>query len=281
MTLALVLMLLIGFGYLAVAAVFAGRQDSMFFQPKLQLAATPDQADLVHEDVVVATDDGLDLHGWWLPRADAADGPGAPFTMLYLHGANTNLGDRVDTLRFWHELGFEVLAIDYRGYGHSPGRPTELGLYADAQAAWDWLVDQRGVSARRLVVAAESMGVSLATELGLRVRPAGMVLEAGFTCAADVAVRRYPWLPVRQMIRLRLNNEERMTRLRFPKLLVHSVEDRTVPITLGRRLERRAAPPCRMLTIRGGHAMACHEGGERYRRGLVEWLESLQSADPA
>jgi len=272
---ALAILLLLGLGYLAVALVFAGRQDSMFFQPKQILAAAPGDVGLQHEDVAITAPDGVRLHAWWLPRANGATGMGAGFTLLFLHGANTNLGDRVDTLRFWHDLGFEILALDYRGYGRSEGRATEIGLYADTRAAWDWLIDERGAHPSRVVVAAESMGVSLATELGLTVKPAGMVLEAGFTCAADVAARRYPWLPVRQMIRLGLNNENRVGRLRFPKLLVHSVEDRLVPITLGRRLERRAAPPCRFLTIRGGHAIACSEGGERYRRGLAEWLEAL------
>lgn len=278
MTLALVVLLLVGFGYLVVAMAFSTRQESLFFQPKSVLAATPDQADLAYEDVAITTDDGLALHGWWLPRTTVEDNdrrPATPFTLLFLHGANTNLGDRVDTLRCWHDLGFEILAVDYRGYGQSPGRPTEDGLSIDVRAAWRWIVEEKKVPAGRIIVAAESMGVSLATELGLNVRPAGMVLEAGFTCAADVAARRYPWLPVRQLIRLRLNNEDRMARLRFPKLLVHSVEDRTVPITLGRRLERRAAPPCRLLTVRGRHAQACHDGGDRYRRGVVEWLQSL------
>lgn len=277
MNIALVMLFLLGFGYLAVALVFAGRQDTLFFKPKRELAATPDQAGLVAEDVTVTSDGGLRLHGWWLPTGGLA-GPGAGRTLLYLHGANTNLGDRVDALAFWHGLGFAVLAIDYRGYGRSDGRPTELGLYADTLAAWRWLLVEKQLAPAQIVVAAESMGVSLAAELGVHEQPAGMILEAGFTRAADVAQRRYRWLPVRQMIRLQLATEDRIGRIRCPKLIVHSVEDRTVPITLGRRLERRARPPREFLKIRGAHARACVEGGERYRDGLIRWLESLAEA---
>ncbi|MEZ4386107.1 MAG: alpha/beta hydrolase [Candidatus Krumholzibacteriia bacterium] len=261
--------------YVAVSLVFAARQDVLFFQPKRTLAATPTEAGLAYEDVAIVSEPGVELHAWWLPRAAGADGPGAAFTLLYLHGANTNLGDRVDALTFWHGLGFAILALDYRGYGRSTGRPTEAGLHADVAAAWRWLVETRGLVRSELMVAAESLGVSLASELASGAAPAAMVLEAGFTGAADMALRRYPWLPVRQMIRLDLGNADRLGRVRCPKLIVHSVEDALVPITMGRRLHQRAAPPCEILTIRGAHARACREGGERYRRGLERWLAGL------
>jgi uncharacterized protein len=271
----------VGFGYLAIAMIFAARQDALFFKPKRDLASDPAEVGLAYDDVVLAAAGGPTFHGWWLPAPAEPRGPGAGFTLLFLHGANTNLGDRVDALAFWHELGFAILAIDYRGYGRSEGRPSELGLYADTHAAWNWLTGERGLEPDRIVVAAESMGVSLATELGQTARPAAMVLEAGFTRAADVAQRRYPWLPVKQMIRLQLASEDHIGRVWCPKLLVHSVSDRTVPITLGRRLERRAAPPARMLTVRGAHARACVEGDERYRRELEHWLAGLAGSEGA
>ena len=147
------------------------------------------------------------------------------------------------------------------------------------RTAWTWLTGRRGVRASRVVIAAESMGVSLATYLGLEVRPAGMVLEAGFTNATEVAARRYWWLPVRQMLRLGLDNEERIGRIRCPKLLVYSVDDDSVPVSMGRKLERRAAPPREFLRVRGTHAQACHEGGPRYLAGLRRWLDALEVHD--
>ena len=277
----LVPLFVVGFGYLAVALVFAARQDQLFFQPKREHEAEPDSAGLVYDDLALTADDGTSLHAWWLPGPDepAGDRPGLPFTLLFLHGANTNLGDRVETLRFWHDLGFDILALDYRGYGRSGGRPSEQGLHGDVRTAWTWLTGRRGVRASRVVIAAESMGVSLATQLGLEVCPAGMVLEAGFTNAAEVAARRYRWLPVRRMLRLGLDNEERIGRIRCPKLLVYSVDDTQVPISMGRKLERRAAPPREFLRVRGTHAQACREGGPRYLVVLRRWLDALEVHD--
>jgi uncharacterized protein len=281
MTVSLVVLLVLGFGYLAVAVVFAARQDMLFFKPRRVLAASPADAGLAFEDLALTTDDGVSLHAWWVPGppTPSPQQPGRMFTLLYLHGANTNLGDRVDTLRCWHELGFDILALDYRGYGRSGGRPSEAGLARDAEAAWHWLTGRRGLSPGRILIAAESMGVSLALMLAVRRGPVGLVLEGGFTRAADVAARRYWWLPVRQLIRLQLAAEDLIGAVRCPKLLVHSVDDLTVPITLGRRLEQLAAPPCRFLKVRGAHARACIEGGPRYRDGLQRWLEELEMND--
>jgi hypothetical protein len=280
------LVFLLGFGYLVVALVYAARQEQLFFKPRGELAATPAAAGLPFEDVTMVADDGVHLHGWWLPapvaanEPEAAGSPGRGRTLLYLHGAAVDLGGRVDALAFWSSLGFAILAVDYRGYGRSEGRPTEAGLYADAHAAWRWLVDERGVAAEHVVVAAESLGVAVATELGRHVRPAGLVLEAGFTDAAAIAARRYPWLPVRQMMRLRLDTAAAIAGVRSPTLIVHSVEDDLVPISMGRRLQQRAGRSCDFLSIRGAHARACVGGGDRYRRGVVRWLEKLPETTP-
>lgn len=278
---ALAALLLLGFGYLGVALWFGARQEALFFKPRRGLTVTPAELGLAYDDLVLEASDGVSLHAWWLPGPGepTPDRPGRPFTVLYLHGANTNLGDRLTALRFWHDLGCDVLALDYRGYGKSGGRPSEAGCGRDVLAAWDWLTARRGVPSDRVVIAAESMGVSLALGLAGRHRPAGLVLEGGFTRAADVAARRYPWLPVRQMIRLQLAAEDLIAAVRCPKLIVHSVDDATVPIGLGRRLERRAAPPRRFLAVRGAHARACEQGGPRYAAGVRRWLEELEMHD--
>lgn len=277
----LVVLFVVAFGYLAVALGFAARQDRLFFRPRPGLAARPDAAGLPWQDVAIGASGGVTLACWWLPgpAETGAERPGGPFTLLYLHGASASLGDRLDALRFWHDLGFDILAVDYRGYGESTGRPSEAGLEDDVQAAWRWLTETRGVPAGHVVIAAESLGVSLATFLGRQVRPAGMVLEAGFTRAVDVAVRRYRWLPVRQLLRLELAAEEHIGQVRCPVLLVHSVDDQLVPITLGRRLERRARPPRTLLKVRGAHARACVEGGPRYRDGVRRWVDALEVRD--
>ncbi len=260
---------------IAVAAV-ATNQERRVFQPRPGLAGTPRTIGLEYEDVALDASDGVRLHAWMLPAPAWAENPDS---VLYLHGAGVNLGDTLATLAYWHGRGFAILALDYRGYGRSAGHPSEAGIYRDARAAWDHLVTMRRVRPGRIIVVAVSLGVSVATELATHVTPLALVLEAGFTRVADVAVRRYPWLPARQLTRIGLAAEDRVTRIRCPKLFVHSLEDRTVPITLGRKLFDRAAPPKKLLRILGRHARACEDGGHRYEEGLTAFLTSLPHDD--
>jgi fermentation-respiration switch protein FrsA (DUF1100 family) len=266
----------VAFGYLLVALYMAWGQENRVFQPKLGLTATPRDIDLHYHDVFLSATDGVRLHAWCVEAATWSENP---LWLLHLHGQGTNLGDQLADLRFWHDLGFSILALDYRGYGHSDGVPSEAGLYRDAEAAWRYLVDDRKVRPRRIVVVGVSLGVSVATELATRVEPLALVLEGGFTRLSDVAARRYPWLPAKLILRVGLAADERVGAIRCPKLFVHSIQDGTVPITLGRKLFERAAPPRTLLRITGRHARASEDGGHRYLDGVKKFLAELPIDD--
>ena len=147
--------------------------------------------------VRVHTDDGLDLTAWHAP----ATGPTTGVTVLVLPGNAGSRLARVPLARALAGAGFDVLLLDYRGYGGNPGSPTEDGLAADARAAHHHLVGERGVRADRLVLFGESLGAAVATRLA-RERPvAALVLRSPFTSLADVGARHYPFLPVRALLR--------------------------------------------------------------------------------
>jgi fermentation-respiration switch protein FrsA (DUF1100 family) len=154
-----------------------------------------------------------------------------------------------------------------------------MGLYQDARAAWDQLVGDRKVRPRRIVVVGVSLGVSVATELAAQVEPLAMVLEGGFTRLGDVAARRYPWLPARLLLRIGLAADQRVAAIGCPKLFVHSIQDGSVPITLGRKLFQCAAPPKTLLRITGRHARASEDGGHRYVAGVKAFLAQLPLDD--
>ena len=183
----------------AILALVAGglyvMQPAMVFLPSRKLAATPDQWGLEYEDVWLQTEDGVRLHGWYLPRA------GARRVLLFFHGNAGNISHRQATLEIFHRLGLSVLILDYRGYGRSEGRPSERGLYRDARAAWDHLVDGRGVAPSDIVLFGRSLGGAVAAELASQVQPRALILESTFSSARDLAREIYPllsWLIVRR-----------------------------------------------------------------------------------
>jgi pimeloyl-ACP methyl ester carboxylesterase len=153
-------------------------------------------------DVVLRTEDGLELTAWWAP----ATGPARGSTVLVAPGNGGSRALRVPLARALAGEGFDVLLLEYRGYGGNPGSPTEEGLAADVRAAHRYLVEDRGVPPDRLLLFGESLGGAALTRLATERPVGGLVLRSPFTSLADVGARAYPFLPVRALLRDRFRD---------------------------------------------------------------------------
>lgn len=251
--------LLVAFAYLT--------QDRMVYFPTSTLVTTPDAHGLPYEDVVLVADDGVRLHAWFVPAPDARA------TLLFFHGNGGNLSYRMDSLRIFHDLGLSVLILSYRGYGRSEGRPGEIGIQRDANAAWRHLREDRGIPAEEIVVFGRSLGAAVGAELAARERPGGVILESAFTSAADLAADVYPWLPVRWLIRYEYDVRGALPDIEAPVLIAHSRDDEIVPFRHARELEVAAGANTRLLEMRGGHNDGFLRTGAAYRQGLRDFLE--------
>lgn len=155
--------------------------------------APPEGADVVAgaEEWTLRTDDGLDLLAWFVPAAQPRpDGT----TVLVAPGNAGNRADRAPLAQALAEAGFDVLLVDYRGYGGNPGSPTEAGLALDIRAAYDALRD-RGVASDGILLFGESLGAAVVTALAADVPAVGLVLRSPFTDLAAVAADAYRFLP--------------------------------------------------------------------------------------
>jgi len=264
----------------------------MWFEPRLSyfpmrypagdwtLAQRAGPADPLIQAVYLTTSDGLRIHGWLASPRDAAitAEPAAPApVVLILHGNAGNVTHRYEWISSLARLGMQSFIIDYRGYGHSEGRPSETGLYRDAQAAWDYLVGERGISAGRIVVLGESLGGGPAVELAARVNPAALIVQSSFTSVPDVAHHYLPWLP-RFLVRTQMQSVQRIGQVRCPKLFIHSRDDEIIPYALGRKLYDAAPEPREFFELRGaGHNDTCFVPGYYHR--LAEFIR--RAAAPA
>ena len=248
-------------------------QDKLLYFPdRGPLPAAP--AWLSAERVEIPTADSLRLIGWVVPaRSGAADSP----WLLLFHGNAGNIATagRPDHDLQLSRLGLNVLALDYRGYGESQGRPSEPGLYADADAAWHWLTTVRGVPPGRIVIYGHSLGSAVAIELATRVEAAGLIVEGAPTSVPDRGQEVYPFLPVRWLSRNRFASKERIGRVTCPKLFIHGLNDTTIPIRHGRRLFELAAEPKKFLAVAGGHDDAYAVDAESYERGITRFLVEI------
>jgi len=218
------------------------------------------------------------VHGWWAPQAD----PQAP-AVLYLHGARWNLTGSSFRIQRWRDMGFSVLAIDYRGFGQSSGElPSEAKAYADAALAWEWFKARVPESGRRFIYG-HSLGGAVAIDLAAKVLPteaAGLVTEATFTSVPDVvAASRYGWLPVGFLITQRFEAAERMRRVALPKLILHGTADGVIPHGMADRLFEAASEPKRLVKFEGAsHSGIAWADYERYRATIAEFVRDTAGA---
>jgi uncharacterized protein len=207
---------------LALAWAF---QRRLVFIPAGAPAAVPARVLDGGAAVTVRTEDGLDLAAWYAPPT----GPPTGATVLVLPGNAGNRAVRAPLARAIAATGSAVLLLDYRGYGGNPGSPTEDGLAADARAAHRYLVDERGVDPRRLVLFGESLGGAVATRLALERPVGGLVLRSPFTSLADMAAVHYPVLPARLLLRDRFPVRDAVGAVDVPVVVVAGPDDGIVP----------------------------------------------------
>lgn len=214
------------------------------------------------------------LHGLWTAAAKRPkDGP----VLLYLHGARWNVEGSAPRIRRMQELGFSVLAIDYRGFGKStPRLPSEDMAYEDAQAAWDWLAAR--YPNRPRYIFGHSLGGAIAIDLAARVADErGVIVEGTFTSIPDVAsTMKWGWLPIGPLITQRFESVKKVAKVNSPLLVVHGSEDRLIASDLGRRLYEAATGPKRFVLVEGGSHFSTNAVGQGLYREALAQLFSLK-----
>ena len=250
--------------YCALALVIFIAQPGLIYYPEpgRNIIAAPDYVGLAYEPVEISTTDGETLHGWFVPA------PAAKGTMLFFHGNAGNISHRMEYLLMFHRLGYNTFIFDYRGYGQSSGSPSESGTYLDAQAAWRYLTEAKGIPPARIVLFGESLGGAVAAWLAMNEKPGALVLASVFTSVPDMAAKIYPFLPVRLLSRFDYNTIEYLRTVTCPVFVAHSSQDDIVPFAHGRALYQAAREPKQFLELQGGH-----NSGFIFMR--EDWMEAL------
>jgi alpha-beta hydrolase superfamily lysophospholipase len=211
------------------------------------------------------SDGDVKLHGLWDPNPD----PSAPI-LLYLHGARRNVDGSAFRIRHMRELGFSVLAIDYRGFGQSTDElPSEARVDEDARAAWDWIAKNH--PGRDRYIFGHSLGGAIAVNLASQVPDAkGLIVEGTFPSIADVFRSfKFGWLPITGLITQRFEAGSSIVKVKAPILVVHGDSDRLIPPSLGRALYERATAPKRFVLVEGGNHYSTNSVGQaQYKQAL-------------
>ncbi len=256
-------------------------QRKLLYHPSADGDFAPTGTAVPIEPVELLAEDGVKIHGWYLPPGGDADPRTRP-AVVYFHGNAGNITHRRPLVVDLAANGrAHVLIIDYRGFGKSEGTPTEAGLYRDALAAYDWLAARDDVDPARMVVFGRSLGGGVATEVAVQRKPAGLVLESTFTSIADMA-RIVVGIPVGWLVVDRFDSIEKAPRIGCPVLHIHGDADEVIPYELGTRLHAAIKTPKRLVTVpRGHHNDTPAIAGESYRRVLFDFVDACARGEAA
>jgi uncharacterized protein len=224
------------------------------------------------EDVWLNSSDGTRLHAWWIPNDHAK------FTFLAFHGNASNIANRAEVYEFLRDTPANVFALEYRGYGKSEGKPSEAGIYRDADAAYQYLVNREAIAPKSIVSFGQSLGTAVAANLAARREVGAVVLEAPFPSASVLARKLFWFFPgIELLIRGQLNTAARLNETSVPILIVHCTEDRVIPFQFGQAVYNSAPSHKRFLQIDG----RCHEESSliaptKYRAALQDFLDTIE-----
>ena len=255
---------LLTFFYVLLSTYMWATQREKIFLPSPHLQTTPDRNGLRYEDVQIPSGNGAErgeLNGWWIPAEQA----GAP-VVLYLHGNINNISANAEHAMRLHSLGYNLLLVDYRGYGKSSGgKPSEEKVYQDAEAAWNYLMERPGAVPQRTFIYGHSLGGAIAIDLAVRhAEAAGLIAESTFTSMRAIVDAQYPWLPVALLLNQRFDSQSKIGTLKIPVLFIHGTADTKISYSMSQQLFDQAPQPKYLTLI---------AGGEHHNNSGVAWLE--------
>ena len=202
--------------------------ENNYFGDKLNVSITK---------IKVKTQDGIELLSWYHNKdIDKYK------TILFLHGNAGTLENRIHKINHFRDMKVNFLIVAWRGFSGNKGNPTEEGLYEDGRSAIRWLISQ-GVKENNIIIYGESLGTGIATEIAQGKNFAGIILESPFTSMIDAGKDKYPYLPVKFLLKDKYESDKKIKNINIPILIMHGKVDNIVPFHMGRKMYELANEP--------------------------------------
>jgi fermentation-respiration switch protein FrsA (DUF1100 family) len=265
-----VLLVIVAIGYAAAVLYLITQETRLVFQAGRTLSSARPAFPYEQIDVPRADAGGQFA---WIMRARPSDDA---TWVLFLHGNAATIASRVNIDHYTglRNLGLNVMAPEYHGLAGLDGVPTEAALAADARAAYDYLRRIRRVPPSRIVIYGWSLGSAVAVGLSADVEEAALILEGAPASIVDIGRQRYPFFPIRFIMRNPFESIKRIRHVGAPVLFLHSPEDAVIPIHEGRRLYDAAIGDKTFVEVRGGHVDATNVDNARFYGAIRAFLSA-------
>lgn len=267
------IILAITFFYISAMIAIYFAQALFIYAPQMptrDLVATPADLGLEFETLNLLTPDNERINGWYIPGTSKAEK-----TVLFLHGNAGNISHRLETIKIFNQLGFNFLIFDYRGFGMSTGKPSEMGTYLDADTAWKYLTEEKNVSPKEVIIVGRSLGGGVAAELAKKIQPAMLILESTFTSMPEVSAKHYPFMPTDLIVKHRYETNKKLKDIHCPILFTHSRKDEVIPFEHSQRNFAAANEPKQFIELHGGHGSGFLLSKNIYLKGLQKAFSEM------
>ena len=189
------------------------------------------------EKVKIKTQDNIELLSWY-HKKNVNDYK----TILFLHGNAGSLENRIHKINHFKDMNINFLLLAWRGFSGNNGYPTEKGIYEDARSAVRWLKN-KGIVEENIIIYGESLGTAVATEIAQNKDFAGIILESPFTSMVAAAKIKYPFFPIKLLLKDKYESDKKIKNIKSPILIMHGEVDSLVPFWMGEKMYELANEP--------------------------------------
>jgi len=211
-------------------------QRSLLYHPT-ENNYSGDTLTVLIEEVKIKTQDNIELLSWY-HKKNLNDYK----TILFLHGNAGSLENRIHKINHFKDMNVNFLIIAWRGFSGNKGQPTEKGLYEDGKSAVEWL-KTKGIMEENIIIYGESLGTGVAVEIAQNKNFAGIILESPFTSMVDAGKTKYPYLPVRLLLKDKYESDTKIKNIKSSILIMHGKVDKIVPFSMGKKMYELANHP--------------------------------------
>ena len=268
--------------YICISLYFFFKQKSMIFFPYSDWEQTPSDIDIYWEEFKIKTPDNELISAWFIPCSSDTNSPNslnneansdiATSCIIFSHGNGGNISHRLETIKLIHNLGYNLLIYDYRGYGKSTGEIKTAGTYTDVITVYDFLTKEKGFE--KIVSHGRSLGAAMASKLAKERLCVGLVLESAFTSLGNLAAEDYPYLPIKLLLLHNYKTLHDAKESSCRALVIHSPEDLMIPFNHGQVIANQLGLRAELLEITGDHNDGFLVSGKKYSDALGKFYLS-------
>ena len=253
--------------YGAILVLLYASQRSMMYFPGGAREDVTTLTQAAAQIIPVASTDSISFHAWHWPAKQ--DMP----TIAFFHGNGQAYQYWVNKMMHYHDQGYGIFFVDYRGYGGVSGKTTEQGVYNDARAHIKALKTETGLKSEDFIYYGESLGTGVAIQMATEFPPKAIILESAYSATSDVAKSRYWMFPIDLLMKDQYRSIDKIGNLTMPKLFIHGNKDMIIPIRFGRALYNASPEPKEFKTMENsGHNNLYDFGAQLH---ISEFLSTL------